>query len=174
MNSIEWLFSQFKSKDSEKPIKPIENVAPVNLNKMPAHLKLALSVVGKKEGVDDAWIVSLFKDTSYKTSSSSTAWCAAFICWLMASCSLKNSRSAAALGQSKLGTAAPDDEPGAIMVWEHLTGSLRGRHHVNVLLTKLNENTWRCVGGNQNNAVTIAEYGAPNYKLIASRHPVKA
>jgi uncharacterized protein (TIGR02594 family) len=174
MNSIEWLLSKFNRPVTPDSSKPIENVSPVNLDKTPAHLKLALQCVGKKEGVDDQWIIKLFKDTSYKTDSSSTAWCAAFICWLMASCSLKNTRSAAALGQAKLGVSCEDDQPGAIMVWKHLTGSLKGHHHVNVLIKKVSESRWQCVGGNQNNAVTIAEYGSPHYQLVASRRPVKA
>ena len=170
---LDWFKGLFVKKPILTPVPPpIENVSPVSLE--PPHLTLAFKQVGRREGRDDAWIVSLFKTTDYHTNSSSTAWCAAFVCWLMKSCGLQNTRSAAALSQSKLGEPCPNDESGAVLVWHHLTGSLKGHYHTNVLIKKIDADTWYCIGGNQHNAVSCAEYGAPDYKLISSRRPVKA
>jgi hypothetical protein len=171
---LAWILSLFKKNSPGKvlPFPGIENVSPVKLNKIPPYLDLALKCVGKCEGKDDAWIVSLFKSTTYHTNSSATAWCAAFICYLMDSCKMRSTRSAAALSQSKLGIVCPDNEPGAVMVWEHLTGPLKGHFHTNMLIEKIGDE-FHCVGGNQGNAVTRAVYGLPNYRLISSRKPVK-
>jgi uncharacterized protein (TIGR02594 family) len=151
------------------PIRPIENISPVKL-KDP--LTVALSHVGRCEGKDDQWIINLFKSTTYHTNSSSTAWCAAFVCYLMDVCRMKNTRSAAALAQSRLGLPCADDVPGAVMVWEHTDGSLKGHFHVNILIQKTGPKEWKCVGGNQGNAVSVATYGSPHYKLVSSRRPI--
>jgi uncharacterized protein (TIGR02594 family) len=169
-----WLVSLFAQRKPADviPIRPIENVAPVKLPVPAPHLILALNQVGRREGKDDAWIVGLFKYTTYKTTTSKTPWCAAFVCWLMSASGYKNTRSAGAKDQEKLGIACPDDEPGAIMVWEHTNGSMMGHKHTNVLIKKISSNTWECVGGNQSNSVSIANYGSPDYRLVSSRRPV--
>lgn len=143
--------------------------------KSPAHLELGLKQVGRTESKDIDWVMGLFAFTDFpkKLVDRNTAWCAAWICQLMSKCGLKSTRSASAKRQEDLGVKCPDNEPGAIAVWQHREGPLKGRFHTNMIIRKIDKNTWECVGGNQNNAVTIARYGPPSYALMSTRRPVK-
>lgn len=175
---VDWLKGLFSKPavvdlPTNTPVAQPPTTGQTPLETYPPHLLMALKQLGRREGLDDDWIVNLFKYTNYKTNSSSTPWCAAFICWLMAMNRFQNNKSAAAFSQCRLGEKCPDNEIGAIMVWEHLTGSLKGHFHVNILIKKLDATTWQCVGGNQNNQVSVKKYGAPDYQLMASRRPLK-
>lgn len=177
-NLKEWTECLFKGIDKPEPAVPAPIAVPLPPLKeeMPDFVKMAMSHVGRSEAVDIAWIMGLFRYTSYplKYVNKTTAWCAAGICMLMDLCKYKNTKSAAAKGQERLGNEKSRKLPYGVCVWLHLTGSLKGRRHTNIALEAPEGNeTCLCVGYNQNNSVNTARYGAPNYKLESYREPVK-
>lgn len=160
------------AQDADKPLDPDLSASPYG-----KYVDFALGMVGTEEGKDDRLISQFFGTTTLGTMPSSVPWCAAFICWLLEQFGFKSTGSAAASENQYLGVPCADNVPGAIMVWEHMSGKLRGHYHTNILVSKLSEDEWKCVGGNQykagcDGAITVATYGPPNYRLASSRLPL--
>jgi uncharacterized protein (TIGR02594 family) len=180
MSIWEWIKGWFTS--HPKPVlvpnyaqPPIENISPVALpppRNLP-WLDLAIGNIGKREGIDDKWIVGLFSFTTYKTTTSQTPWCAAFVSAMCEMSGYKSCHSASAHDQINLGLPAIA-QPGSVMIWRHKSGQLAGHYHTNFLMKKINDGLFKCVGGNQSNMVCIANYSLDDYELVAIRMPVKA
>lgn len=174
MNCFEKLFGIKKPVD--KPVeKTIENSSPIILppSKVP-WFDLALTHLGKKEGVDDEWIIDLFKHTTFgKAESSKVPWCAAFVCAMIEQSGFKSVRSASAHACSKIGLPGLPIE-GAVMVWRHKYGTLANHYHVNFLIQRIDGKLFECIGGNQSNSVCKAIYSLDKYDLAAVRIPQKS
>jgi hypothetical protein len=170
MDCFKWLFTK---KVVVQPVPPpIETVAPVDIrppNKTP-WLDYAMGNLGKCEGKDDEWIVSLFKNTSYDAKSSADPWCAAFVCSMIELAGYKSVKSASAHSMEKTGVECVA-VPGAVLVWRHKYGSLAGHYHTNFLLTRVDGKLYKCIGGNQGNAVSIATYSTDAHDLVCCRMP---
>lgn len=173
------LFHGVKEPEPPAPAPPAETDFPPRESHEPDYVTLARSHLGRNEKTDIAWIMNLFRYTSYplKYVNEKTAWCAAGICMLMEILGYKSTRSAAAKDQGKLGVEMSLQEPYGVCWWEHLTGDLKGRNHTNIALeapmTREVKTPIACLGYNQNNSVNVAKYGAPHYALRAYRKPVK-
>lgn len=185
MIGLRGLLDILLGRKSEAPVEPkpvTTKPAEIQFKELvPPHLSKMLSYVNKNERDDINWIKALFAYTSFPPAkvNDQTSWCAAMICMVMSACDLKSTRSAAARDQLKLGDPCGDDEPGAVAIWEHADGPMKGHCHVNMIIRKNPNGTWRCIGGNQGmigtgGGVTISNFGPPHYKLLGTRRPVKA
>lgn len=94
-----------------------------------------------------------------------TPWCAGFLGGVLEECGIRSSRSAAARSYLKWGIALRGPVPGAIAVYER--GPLFG--HVNFVVGISSPGVIMGLGGNQNDAVTIAPFSIN--RVIGYRWP---
>lgn len=116
----------------------------------------AKSKFGEKEipgNKDNPFILECFKTTSYKADHDETAWCAAFIGWVLKQVGLKGSGSAAAVSYLKWGVELKVPVKGCIMVLQHPSGG----HHVTIFDREENGRVYG-LGGNQSNQVNVSSW----------------
>lgn len=96
-----------------------------------------------------------------------TAWCAVFVNAAFAYCGIKTPKSAAAADWLKFGTPVVKPQLGDVVVfkWDD------GQYHVALVLA-LEGGQVQVIGGNQSNAVTIANY--PKTNVMGFRRPKTA
>jgi uncharacterized protein (TIGR02594 family) len=152
---INWFKSLFK-----KPVeKPIEQVAPVPLEKKELPwMEIAKSQLGQKEirgSKDNPQIVEYFKATSYKADDDETPWCAAFISWCFSQCGLISAKSARAGAWLDWGLPMSRPQYGCVVVKSRpLNGSPTGGNHVTFYVrSEMKDGVpgFIGLGGNQNN-----------------------
>lgn len=161
-------FLQFWKKPETAPALPI----PIKISPCP-WLEKGRLYLGMKEIVNgkvNPLITEMFLKTSYHTKENE-AWCAAFICWLLETLGYKSSHDAGAYSYASFGVKC-ELKPGAIVVVQHLTGSLAGHYHVTMCETPLTQTAFMGLGGNQDNTVSIKKYGSPDYKIVSVRWPL--
>lgn len=158
-----------KKEDPPKPV-PVEDPIPWHT--------LQVSLLGMKELLPDGKVnpivTEMFSYTTYPTKANE-AWCAADQCYVLAKTGYKNPRTALATGFNKYGVAC-ELKKGAIVVIQHLTGSMKGRYHVTQFSHWVDEANGiaACIGGNQNNSVCYVNYDLKTKeKVVACRWPVK-
>ncbi len=124
--------------------------------------------LGKREGVNDAWIVNLHElsQATYKTKTSRTPWCAYFVGAALFANGLKGSKSAAAKSYDAFGLSCKL-QYGAIVTLKHKDGS---RHVGFCYDPKPNSKTFSMLGGNQSNRVRVTDYDKGD--IMQTRWPI--
>ncbi|PCJ22185.1 MAG: hypothetical protein COB04_00030 [Gammaproteobacteria bacterium] len=127
-------------------------------------LKVAMTQLGIKEvkGAEhNASIVRYAQETEMeKISDDETPWCSTFVNWCAKESSLPMSKKANARSWMHVGITATTPIPGDVVVfWRESVHSWKG--HVGIFMG-FNHNASRvfCLGGNQGDQVSIAEYDA--------------
>ena len=114
--------------------------------------------------------------------SDETAWCASVQNMKLICCGFKGSRkgtkgntSAAATSLGEVGEEMSELVPGAILVIQHLTGSLKGHYHTTefVRRSSSDKNIIYCRGGNQGNTFCIQAYDLRKEKIVHIRYNFK-
>jgi uncharacterized protein (TIGR02594 family) len=128
-------------------------------------LTTAYAELGQKEirGGENPRIIEYHAATTGKFDEDEVPWCASFVCWVLKQCGYNHTRSALAASYKVWGTKVPtlrEALPGDVIVWRRGTDS-NGKplHHVHFLAEKYTGGLYyKAVGGNQGDAVTVANY----------------
>ncbi|CAO0822437.1 hypothetical protein DFAR_3060010 [Desulfarculales bacterium] len=137
----------------------------------PAWIRWARQQLGQKEvpgpasnPVIQAWyrLTTLPEDMW----TDATAWCAVFVNAAFMLNNIKTIRSAGAEEWLKFGKAAGTPQKGDVVVFEWSNG----QHHVAFFLRDLGDGMIECIGGNQNDAVTITAF--PEANVLGYRRAV--
>lgn len=138
---------------------------------METTINVALSQYGVSEILGDrhnAIIISYFKEIGYKwVSTDETAWCSAFANWVALKSHKKRSGQLTARSWLKVGEKVEVPLVGDIVVfWRESRSSWKG--HVGFFISYSQDKKYiYCLGGNQNNQVSIKAY--PVYRLLGFR-----
>lgn len=100
-------------------------------------------------------VIEYHAATDLKATSDEVPWCSAFVCWCLEQCGIRSTRSAAARSYLRYGLRLKRPVLGAIAVMRRGKNPAQG--HVGIYAGP----SWvpgffRCVGGNQGNAVSVA------------------
>jgi uncharacterized protein (TIGR02594 family) len=90
-----------------------------------------------------------------------TAWCAAYIGYCLEKGGFKSTRSARALSYLNYAVELPAPAVGCIAVKKR-----KGGGHVTFVVGRTKSGKLLCLGGNQNDAVTIAEYDVDDFETF--------
>jgi uncharacterized protein (TIGR02594 family) len=110
-------------------------------------------------------------ETTLHAKDDETAWCSAFVNWVMKQCGIEGTRQASARSWlTWAGGERCEAKPGAIAVlWRGKPVGWQG--HV-AFIDRIEDDTLCLLGGNQDNAVGIAAY--PKARLLGCRWPKAA
>lgn len=115
----------------------------------------------------------VFSHTDCDLGSTMLAGCAATLCGALELTGFKSPHNASAISFATYGKEC-DEKFGAILVLEHLQGSLKGEHHVTTFSSRDGQ-IYDCLGGNQDHMLQHAKYMiGVEFKIIAIRWPVSA
>ena len=129
----------------------------------PAWLVIAEKELGIHETAGPkatARIVEYDKATTLKATSDEVPWCAAFVCWCLEQAGIESTHSAAAASYYDWGEAIDDPVEGCIVVWPH---------HVSFFAGWEDDDTIRCLGGNQADSVKYSNFSIGN--ILSYRMP---
>ena len=136
----------------------------------PIWLETARSYLGTRErpkGAHNPTILDFFLRAGHGwVDADEVPWCAAFVGAVLGEAGLTGSGELTARSYLKWGHPMPDEMLGAIAVFRRGRASWQG--HVG-FVTGANATHLAILGGNQSNAVTIADY--PRTKLLGLRWP---
>lgn len=137
-------------------------------------LVLAKSDIGQREipgPQDNQVILGYFKHTNTDADHDEVANCAAGVCAWVERSGYKSAHSANAF---KTGSYSPVCPPrqGAIALWQHLHGTLKGHYHVNIIDEVAATGCW-CVGANQGDEVNRRFYAYADHNLVRQSWPEK-
>lgn len=141
----------------------------------PGWFTKALGELGVRERVGDAdhpRILEYFAATNIPKNDlhDETAWCSAFLNWCMEQDGFKGTRKANARSWLPWGQPLSEPRLGCVVVfWRSEPNSAQG--HVAFYVGR-DEQSIYVLGGNQNNAVSLAAY--PRERLLAYRWPTMA
>lgn len=131
-------------------------------------MQVALRELGTREApgaADNPQVVGYFDAVRGNFKHDAVAWCAAFVCWVLEEAGYRSTLSARARSYTEYGyPTAP--RLGAIVVLKRPPKPWSG--HVGFYMGR-NRSSWMLLGGNQNNAVSVAAY--PNWRVIGCRWP---
>ena len=137
---------------------------------MKQHMEIAFEEYGVREikgAKDNPEILKYFQEIGYNGSQmkDETAWCSAFVNWVMKQANLSYSGKLNARSWLKIGQETKTPKLGDIVVfWREKRNSWKG--HVAFYITENNDYIY-VLGGNQNNQVNIAAY--PKERLLSYR-----
>jgi uncharacterized protein (TIGR02594 family) len=114
-------------------------------------------------------VIEYHSATSLKSKKDATAWCAAFMCWVLMKAGYKHTKSAWARDYLKYGEKLSKPIKGCIMVFER--NGKGGDSHVTLWSGKETETHYLCCGGNQGDQVKLSLYAKKD--LLGCRWPVK-
>lgn len=146
---------------------------PINFERFP-WMRTALGEYGQREipgRRHNPRIVEYFTAVSATIVDDETAWCSAFVNWVMAQHNITGTRRANARSWLNWGNPLPEDAPyyGAITVlWRVSRRSWKG--HVGFYVGE-EGNDLVLLGGNQGNSVSLRNY--PKSRLLAYRWPTQ-
>lgn len=179
---LNFIFSLFKtpSKVIENPDitpKPVESEPEVSGARDPFSTCPWLEVADKELGTKEVTgngnnprILEYHSATYLKAHTDSTAWCAAFACWVLHRAGYKSTISAWARDFLKYGEHLAFPARGCIMVFER--NAPGGDSHVAFYTGIETIDGYQVLGGNQGDAVSLKVY--PKKDLLGCRWPVKA
>lgn len=136
----------------------------------PDYIWIAEKELGVKEIVGkqhNPRIIEYDQSTKLKSTDDETAWCSAFVNWVMMKAGYERSHSAAARSWLGVGIKLEKFEPYCIVVFK------RGKSwqgHVTFGISDMGE-TLHCLGGNQHNSVCYANY--PKTDVLGYFRPVR-
>lgn len=136
---------------------------------------LARSQIGVSEApgvANDPRVIAYYRDAGQPQTADTVPWCAAFVGAMLMRSGFKPSGSLAARSYLNWGKALDKPRRGAVAVFERGTG---WSGHV-AFIDDWDSRVLKCLGGNQSNAVTIANYaraGAPGRRLLGIRWPTE-
>jgi uncharacterized protein (TIGR02594 family) len=133
------------------------------------HFALALNEIGTREikgAVNNPRIVGYHQATTLRATDDETPWCASFVCWVLETCGIKSTRSAAARSFENWGQSIEleNAEPGDIAVFRR--GDKPWQGHVGFFVGEDGDRLL-VLGGNQGDRVTISSY--PKDQLLSIR-----
>ena len=137
---------------------------------MKQHMEIAFNEYGIKEikgAKDNPEILKYFQEIGYNGSQlkDETAWCSAFVNWVMKQANLSYTGKLNARSWLKIGQETKAPKLGDIVVfWREKRTSWKG--HVAFYVTENNDYIY-VLGGNQNNQVKITAY--PKERLLSYR-----
>ena len=137
---------------------------------MKQHIEIAFEEYGVREikgAKDNPEILKYFQEIGYNGSQmkDETAWCSAFVNWVMKQANLSYTGKLNARSWLKIGQETTTPKLGDIVVfWREKRNSWKG--HVAFYITENNDYIY-VLGGNQNNQVNIAAY--PKERLLSYR-----
>lgn len=137
----------------------------------PVWLQVARREIGVKERLgtaDNPRILQYHRATRLRATHDSTAWCAAFVCWVLETVGLTSTRSAAAASYRTYGQRC-ELKPGAIVVFGLSDPDAKGTGHVGFCVGEDGDDVLVC-GGNQKDQVNIAR--RPKSRIVAVRWPL--
>jgi uncharacterized protein (TIGR02594 family) len=124
-------------------------------------IEIALAEYGIKEFVgneDNPEVLKYFNSIGVKGLRDEDAWCSAFMNWLAVQESLPRSNALNARSWLKIGTPVDKPEMGDVVIfWRESAEGWKG--HVGLFISRV-DNLIYCLGGNQNNMVSISGYDA--------------
>lgn len=127
-------------------------------------LETAMAELGQKEvrGGENPRIIEYHAATTGKFDEDEVAWCSSFVCWVLQQCGVTQTRNALAMSYKTWGVPVAglsNALPGDVIVRSRGKDSKGNTlHHVHFLAEKhLGGSTYKAVGGNQSDAVTINE-----------------
>jgi len=125
---------------------------------VPEYVKIALKEVGTQEIVGkkhDKRVLEYQSTTSGKYTDDETPWCGAFISWVMKQAKINHfiKIPERAKEWSKFGYEVNEPTVGTIAIKSRVGGG-----HVCIVVGKSTNGKLLCVGGNQNNKVSISSY----------------
>lgn len=129
-------------------------------------LQMAASQIGTlewKRGSNpkvEEYLAYGFSKSNKKTSlKDSVPWCSGFVAWCLEKCGRESTNSLMARSYENWGLSTKKDPlPGDIVVFYRSTKA-SGKGHVGFFVGFSSEGNILCLGGNQNDAVNITEYG---------------
>lgn len=126
-------------------------------NELLVWMELAKEELGINEipgPVNNERILEYHQATTLKATDDETAWCSAFVCWVLETCGMKSTRSAAARSYLNWGFKAQGYPYGAVCV---LRRGKAWQGHVGFIVgDSINEVS--LLSGNQNDSVSIVRY----------------
>lgn len=125
---------------------------------VPDYVKIALKEVGVQEivgKIHNPRVLEYQSTTSGKYTDDETPWCGAFVSWVMKQSGIKHSIKVPERAKEwiNFGTNSKNPMLGSIAVKSRVGGG-----HVCIVVGKSINGKLLCVGGNQNNQVSISEY----------------
>lgn len=133
------------------------------------YLTLARSQLGVKElagAASNPKIDAYFDEIGHKGESDSTAWCAAFVGWVLLKNGQRGTGSLAARSYENWGAKATKADAVIAVFWRVDPNGWQG--HVALFVREVGDYV-EVIGGNQSNGVTIARY--PKAQLLGYRKP---
>jgi len=137
-----------------------ETKAAIDSLSAPEYLKVALKEIGIKEIIGkkhEKRVLEYQATTSGKYTDDETPWCGAFVSWVMKQSGIKHGIKIPERAKEWVNFGYAVDKPsiGTIAIKSRVGGG-----HVCIVVGKSTNGKLLCVGGNQNNEVSIAEYDA--------------
>lgn len=137
----------------------------------PLWLRIAAKEIGIKEMVGikhHPRILQYHQATSLKAMSENISWCASFINWCLREAGIEGTKSPAARSFERWGIPLEWPVKGCIAVfWRGDPNSWQG--HVSLYISTDQHGNFRCLGGNQGDAVRVSTYNKD--RLIGFRWP---
>jgi uncharacterized protein (TIGR02594 family) len=145
---IKWVWHKMEALNDELFPSPV-----------PPWIRVAQREIGVKEvrGGENPRILEYHSTTTLKASEDEVAWCSSFVNWVCKKCKLERSHSAAARSWLGYGRRLPGYKKYAIVVFKRGNSSWQG--HVGFAMD-LKDGYVKCLGGNQGDRVSYANYPA--------------
>jgi uncharacterized protein (TIGR02594 family) len=166
------LLTLFSGGRKATPVEPPKPEEPAKGD--PAWLKLARAEIGTKEepgAANNPAVLAYYRDAGHpEINADSVAWCAAFTGAMLERSGHPGSKQLNARSYLTWGKEVSKPSPGCVAVFSR--GDPRGWEGHVAFYVGETANTVKVLGGNQGDAVTIAEY--PKSRLLGYRVPVTA
>lgn len=135
-----------------------ETLKAIDSLNFPAFVKSALKEVGVKEIVGsshESRVLEYQSTTAGKYSDDETPWCGAFVSWVFATAKIKHGLKTPERAKDWSNFGSPTNNPvvGSVAIKSRVGGG-----HVCIVVGKDLNGNLLCVGGNQNNMVSISAY----------------
>jgi uncharacterized protein (TIGR02594 family) len=143
-----------------------------NIREVPAWLAVAFDEVGTKEIPGDGHnprIIEYHQTTTLKATEDEVPWCSSFANWVMKQIGVRGTGSAAARSWQTWGRPLSQPVYGCVVVMRR--GKNPGAGHVGFYLGDVGHDYIRILGGNQGDAVTVANFKRSS--VIGYRWPLE-
>lgn len=156
---------KFENKEQKEP----ETLPTNSASNYTPWMNIAEKELGVTESNNPKRVIEYHQATSLKAKDTATAWCSAYVCWVLEKAGYRTTKSAWARNWLTYGQIA-DMQRGAIVVFER--NAPGGDSHVGFCTGKQTATHIEVLSGNSSNSVCIKMY--PKSDLLGLRWPVKA